>query len=343
MISTDRMKTIVIVSRDIVLNGSVERSTTGLYRSVVFRSMSSAIDYIYHSTTNLIVVGMTNDDRAAFQIINDIKTDPLFHHLPVLAILPGEFDIDRLGELMVEDYIWRDDFDRDFLPRVHLSISRSEKIVEMNPLTRLPGNISISREIQERLEKNQDFALGYADLDCFKPYNDRYGFSRGDEVIKMTGRLILGIVQARQPQGGFVGHIGGDDFVFIIDVDLAEETAKEIIKAFDSLIPGCYDREDSSRGFIRSFDRKGKALRFPVMSISIGITGTRFRRFSHYGEVTESATEMKQFAKQFKGSCYHLDRRQAPQNEPVPAARSGQHGKPRKKSGAGRSTGEPRT
>lgn len=331
MISTDRTKTIVIVSRDVVLNGSIERCTTGLYQSVVFSSMSSAIDYIYHSIPNLIVVGMTNDDQAAIQIINDIKADPLFHHLPVLAVLPGEFDIDRLGELMVEDYIWRDDFDRDFLPRVKLSISRSEKIVEMNPLTRLPGNISISREIQERLEKNMEFAFGYADLDCFKPYNDRYGFSRGDEVIRMTGRLILGIVKARQPQGGFVGHIGGDDFVFIIDVDLCEDAAAEIIKAFDSLIPGCYDREDSSRGFIRSFDRKGKALRFPVMSISIGITGTSFRRFSHYGEVTESAAEMKQYAKQFKGSCYHLDRRQAPQGKPSPEPRSGRPAKTREK------------
>jgi GGDEF domain-containing protein len=126
----------------------------------------------------------------------------------------------------------------------------------------------------------------------------------------MTGRLILGIVKAKQPQGSFVGHVGGDDFVFIIDIDLVEEAAAEIIKAFDSLIVGCYDQEDSAQGFIKSFDRKGKASHFPIMGISIGITETRSRTFSHYGEVTQLASDMKKFAKQFKGSCFKSDRRQ---------------------------------
>ena len=304
------MKTIVIVCRDIILNNSIERSTKGIYQSVSFNKMPSALDYIYNSIPNLIVINVINNDPIAINIINDIKTDPLFHQLPVLAILPDQFNIDRLDTLMVEDYIWRSDFERDFLARVNLSIFRSEKNVEINPLTRLPGNISISRDIQERIEKNKDFALGYADLDYFKPFNDRYGFSRGDEVIKMTGRLILGIVKAKQPQGSFVGHVGGDDFVFIIDIDLVEEAAVEIIKAFDSLIIGCYDQKDLTQGFIESFDRKGKASHFPVMGISIGITETSSRPLSHYGEVTELAAEMKKFAKQFKGSCFKSDRRQ---------------------------------
>ena len=304
------MKTIVIVCRDVILNTAIERSTKGLYQSVTFNNMPSALDYIYNSIPDLIIIGVINDDPIAVNIINDIKTDPMFHQLPVLAILPDQFNISQMDTLMVEDYIWRADFERDFLARVNLSIYRSEKNVEINPLTRLPGNISINREIQERLEKKKDFAFGYADLDYFKPFNDRYGFSRGDEVIKMTGRLILGIVKAKQPQGSFVGHVGGDDFVFIIDIDLVEEAATEIIKAFDSLITGCYDLEDSTQGFIKSVDRKGKASHFPVMGISIGITETRSRQFSHYGEVTQPAAEMKKFAKQFKGSCFKSDRRQ---------------------------------
>jgi diguanylate cyclase (GGDEF)-like protein len=304
------MKTIVVVCRDVILNNSIERSTKGLYQCVIFNNMPSALDYIYNSVPNLIVINIMQDDPMAINIINDIKTDPMFHQLPVLAILPNQFNIDHLNTLKVEDYIWREDFERDFLERVNLSIIRCEKIVEINPLTRLPGNISINREIQERLESGKDFAFGYADLDYFKPFNDRYGFSRGDEVIKMTGRLILGIVKAKQPQGSFIGHVGGDDFVFIIDIDLVEEAAAEIIKAFDSLITGCYDQEDSAQGFIKSVDRKGKASLFPIMGISIGITETYTRVFSHYGEVTQLASEMKKFAKQFKGSCFKSDRRQ---------------------------------
>lgn len=303
------MKTIVIFCRDVILNTSIERTTKGLYQIVVFNKMPSVLDYIYNSIPNLVVIHVMHDDPAAINIINDIKTDPLFYQLPVLVILPDHFKMDKPDTLMVEDYIWRADFERDFLARVNLSIYRSEKIVEINPLTRLPGNISIGREIQDRLEKKKDFAFGYADLDYFKPFNDCYGFSRGDEVIKMTGRLILGVVKAKQPQGSFVGHIGGDDFVFIIDMGLVEEAAAEIIKAFDSLITGCYDREDAAQGFIKSFDRKGRESQFPVMGISIGITETHSRPFAHYGEVTELAAEMKKFAKQFKGSCFRSDRR----------------------------------
>ena len=304
------MKNIVIVCRDAILNNAIERSIKGRYSIAIFNNMPSALDHIYSSIPDLIVISVINDDPTAVNIINEIKTDPMFHKLPVLAILPDQFNIDQTDALMVEDYIWRADFERDFLARVNLSIFRSEKNVEINPLTRLPGNISINREIQERLDKNIDFAFGYADLDYFKPFNDRYGFSRGDEVIKITGRLVLGIVKAQQPQGSFVGHVGGDDFVFIIDINMVEEAATEIIKAFDSLIIGCYDQEDLTKGFIKSVDRKGKASQFPIMGISIGITEIHSRNFSHYGEVTQPAAEMKKFAKQFPGSCFKSDRRQ---------------------------------
>jgi len=304
------MKTVVVICKDVVLNHMIQRSLNETYRVVAFNSMPSALDYIYNSIPSLIVMSIGDDDQAGILVLNDLKSDPMFHPLPVLVVLPDKFAVADWRNLPVEDYIRQRDLKTDFAARVNLSILRSERIVEINPLTRLPGNISISREIQERLDQKKAFALGYADLNHFKPFNDRYGFSRGDEVIKMTGRLILGIVKAKQPQGSFVGHIGGDDFVFIIDADLVEEAATEIIKAFDSLIPGCYDREDSARGFIQSIDRKGGASRFPMMGISIGITENRSRGFSHYGEVSQLANEMKKFAKQFSGSCFESDRRQ---------------------------------
>jgi diguanylate cyclase (GGDEF)-like protein len=302
------MKTIVIVSKDVVLNNAIDRKLQGLYQNVILSNMPSALDYIYNSIPDLVVINVLQDESQCVDILNDLKTDPMFHQLPVLAILPERFDIGCWDDLLIEDYIWYNDFERDFLTRVRLSIVRSERNEEINPLTRLPGNISINKEIHARIDKNEAFAFGYADLDYFKPFNDRYGFSRGDEVIKMTGRIILGVVKSKQPQGSFVGHVGGDDFVFIIDPAMIEEAASEIIKAFDSLITGLYDPEDLKQGFIKSVDRKGKASSFPVMSISIGITDTR-RTFSHYGEVTELAAEMKKFAKQFKGSCYKTDKR----------------------------------
>jgi diguanylate cyclase (GGDEF)-like protein len=303
------MKTIVVVCKDIVLTNTIDRTLKNSYQRVIFSSISSALDYIYNSIPDLIVINVLNDDSLTINILKDLKTDPMFHQLPVLAILPDHFNLSNWNDLLIEDFIWRGDLENDFILRVNLCITRSERIVEINPLTRLPGNISINRELQERITRNQDFSFGYADLDFFKPFNDRYGFSRGDEVIKITGRLILNIVKNKQPQGSFVGHVGGDDFVYIIDSELAEEAATEIIKAFDSIIPTFYDSEDSTQRFIKSFDRKGKASKFPIMGISIGITETVARSFTHYGEITELAAEMKKFAKQSPGSCFKSDKR----------------------------------
>jgi diguanylate cyclase (GGDEF)-like protein len=304
------MKTVVVVCQDIVLNNAINRSLKDIYQVAAFNSMPAALDYIYNAIPILIVMNIPDDDRMCINILNDLKSDPMFHPLPVLAILPEDFEINDWKNLLVEDYIRRADFETDIAARVHLCVLRSERNVEINPLTRLPGNISINREIQERIDAKNEFAFGYADLDYFKPFNDRYGFSRGDEVIKMTARIILGVIKSQQPQCSFVGHIGGDDFVFIIDMALVEEAAQDIIKAFDSLITGMYDPVDIKQGFIKSFDRKGNASQFPVMSISIGVTETRSRAFTHYGEITEIASEMKKFAKTFTGSCFKTDKRQ---------------------------------
>lgn len=303
------MKTVVVVCKDIVLTNTIDRNLKNSYKSAVFSSMPSALDYIYNSIPDLIVINVIKDDSLTINILKDLKTDPMFHQLPVLAILPDHFNLSNWDDLLIEDFIWKEDLENDFILRVNLCITRSERIVEINPLTRLPGNISINRELQERITRKHDFSFGYADLDYFKPFNDRYGFSRGDEVIKITGRLILNIVKSKQPQGSFVGHVGGDDFVFIIDSALAEEAAAEIIEAFDSIIPTFYDAEDSTQGFIKSFDRTGKASKFPIMGISIGITETRARSFKHYGEITELAAEMKKFAKKSEGSCFRSDKR----------------------------------
>jgi len=304
------MKIIVVVCKDTALNHEIDRILNDVYQIVTFNNMPSALDYIYNSIPNLIVMSMVDGDQTDINILNDLKSDPMFHQLPVLSVLPDTLMIADWGHLQVEDYIRRKDLDTDFMARVNLSMMRSERIVEINPLTRLPGNISINKEIQERIDGKKTFAFGYADLDFFKPFNDRYGFSRGDEVIKMTGRIILGVIKSKQPQGSFVGHIGGDDFVFIINTALIEEAAEDIIKAFDSLILGMYDPADLKQGFIKSFDRKGKASQFPMMCISIGITEKHNRAFTHYGEITERAAEMKKFAKQFTGSCFRTDRRQ---------------------------------
>ena len=302
-------KTVVIVSQDMALKSMMEGFLRDMYGVVVFSGLQSAIDFIYNTTPNLVIVDLTIYDKRVADILNNLKGDPMFSQLPIIAILSDNHEDLQLGSLMIEDYIRRSDLEKDIGTRVNLSILRSERVVEINPLTRLPGNISINRQLQERLDRSQTFAVAYADLDNFKPFNDHYGFSRGDEMIRVTGRLILNIVKNRQSQEGFVGHIGGDDFIYITDLDLVEEITNEIIEAFDHIVPTFYDAEDRERGCIESVDRQGNKKNYPIITISIGITHNKLKNFFHYGEITGVASEMKRFAKTYEGSCFKIDQR----------------------------------
>lgn len=302
------MKSAVHISRDTALIAIVERLLTGYCRTIPLGNIRSGVDYIYSLIPDLLIIDLTPNDPATVEALNTIKTDPIFTHLPTLALIDDALPLPRWDDVMLEDYVWKSQIERDLRARAELCVARAERVVEVNPLTRLPGNISINRAIQAFIDRDEPFGVGYADLDNFKPFNDHYGFARGDEVIKMTGRLILNIVKNRQPQGSFIGHIGGDDFIFIMDAEAIEDAAAEVLSTFDRIITTFYDESEKTEGIV-ALDRQGNSRSFPVMTMSIGITTNAYRRFSHYGEMTEAVSEMKVFAKRTKGSCFKVDKR----------------------------------
>ena len=185
--------------------------------------------------------------------------------------------------------------------------------LDASPLTGLPGNLAIERAIEGRLAARHPFSLCQIDLDHFKPYADKYGYAWASEIIKVVANILLAERERAGLRDVFVGHIGGDDFVCITDPGLIEEACREMIAAFERLIPTFYDSEDREAGFIQSRDREGRMTSFPIIGISIGIARTEDGAFSHYGELTGLASEMRQFAKQHRGSCYRINQRAHPQ------------------------------
>ncbi|HXW69532.1 MAG TPA: GGDEF domain-containing protein [Dissulfurispiraceae bacterium] len=302
-------KTVVVISKDQVLTSLIGNFLKGLCQIVEFATLGASLDYMYSSNPGILLIDITSDDPAVVSMLNDLKSDPVLGHLSVFAVLGDAFVVPGWDYLLVDDYLRRSALEGEIRSRIELSLQRVERAIEVNPLTGLPGNIQITKQIQKRLNAGDKFALAYADLDFFKPYNDRYGFSRGDEVLKMLGRLILNTVKDRQPHGSFVGHIGGDDIVFIMDCDAVEEASDKIIGYFDSIIPTFYDMEERTKGFIEATDREGQKKVFPLISISIGIVSNDRKHFAHYGEMAEVASEMKKFAKTVKGSCFRVDKR----------------------------------
>lgn len=303
-----RQGSILVVSPNSAITDFLKEALITKGEITVIDHLHSAFDYIYNDIPNLLIMDLMGDPEG-ISLLNSLKEDPLFANLSVLVILEEGNQIPDWENLLVEDYIWCKDLERDTGTKVDLCFSRSDRMVEVNPLTRLPGNISINRQIQNRLDNGFSFALAYADLDYFKPFNDKYGFSRGDEVIKITGRLMLNIVRNKSLRNSFVGHIGGDDFVCIMDPLLIEEACQEVINAFDRIVPSFYDPQDREAGFIKSYNREGHARQYPIMSISIGIVRVEKHTYSHYGEVTSIASEMKHIAKKSTQSCYTVNRR----------------------------------
>ena len=303
-------KTLSIVSRDVALTTEIEELLRSQpYNLTFFSLMRSALDYIYNSLPDLLILELCSSDIENMELLRELKKDPIFGQVPVLAIIEDDFVFCDEDCLVIDDYIRKTQVTKEIQPLTKLCLARNERVVETNPLTRLPGNITIAKQIQQRLDRDETFAVAYTDLDYFKPYNDKYGFSRGDEVLKMLGRLVLNIVKHWQPTDSFVGHIGGDDFVFIVKVDIVESVSQEIIDTFSKIVLTFYDAEDRTKRYIESIDREGIQKKFPIMGLSIGIAHNHLRAFSHYGEMAEVASEMKKYAKNSGGGCYKIDKR----------------------------------
>jgi len=199
--------------------------------------------------------------------------------------------------------------------RLDAMLVRTERDVSVHPSTRLPGTTEIEREIRRRLESNQEFAVCYADLDHFKEFNDRYSYHDGDRVIYLLSRILHDVVKGLLGPRGFVGHIGGDDFIFIVPADEISPVCSEILDVFDTLIPLQYNDQDRRAGYFFGKDRRGQLHRVPLMTLSIGIVTNRHRRFAHPAQVSELATEMKSYAKTLPGSVFVVDRRQGTNGE----------------------------
>ena len=177
----------------------------------------------------------------------------------------------------------------------------------VSPLTGLPGNVQIQAEMKKRLTNKEKYAMMYIDLDNFKAYNDTYGFSNGDEIIKFTARLISKYVMKNDEN--FVGHIGGDDFVAIVEDEDYEKICQNIIAEFDKCIEKFFTKEDVERGYIEVENRKGIMEQFPLTTISVGVVEVTPERFKNTLEIGEAGAAVKHLAKTIYGSTYVIDRR----------------------------------
>lgn len=180
---------------------------------------------------------------------------------------------------------------------------------DASPLTGLPGGVTIENSVKKRIDDKAPFVFCMFDLDNFKPFNDRYGYIQGNLVIKNTAKIIEKTVKQYGDKGDFIGHIGGDDFVVITTEEACGKICHKIMEKFDIAIKEYYNKEDQELGYIKSKDRQGNAVQFPIMSLSIAAVSSKKVGFTNYIHIGEISAELKSYAKKLKGSNLVTSRR----------------------------------
>jgi diguanylate cyclase (GGDEF)-like protein len=197
----------------------------------------------------------------------------------------------------------------ELLMRVRNALQWSQSQREANPLTGMPGNVSIERELTQRIESGQPFAFIYTDIDNFKAFNDYYGYARGDEAIKETASILTTAVGDHGENDDFVGHIGGDDFVVMTCPERSEPIARTVIKLFEEAAPKLFEREDLERGYLKIRKRSGEVMRIKSLGITLAIVSNEKTPIQHIGRVADIASELKRYGKSINGSVVVRERR----------------------------------
>ena len=269
----------------------------------------AALDAIRADPPDIAVLDFKMPKMTGFEVCAALREDPLLENLPVVILsASGTRDSKVEGlTLGADDFISKPVDVRELLARIRMILKRSRQGLDANPLTRLPGNLSIESRVEGILSAGKPLAVLYVDLNQFKAYNDVYGYEEGDRVIKALARVLVEPV--RSGQADFVGHIGGDDFIVLTTPERMEPVAAKICEGFDAIVPSFYSAEDRARGFIRTKDRLGAERDFPFLSVAVGICHNRERVLKNFAQVAHLGAELKKAAKGKTGSAFVVDRR----------------------------------
>lgn len=270
------------------------------------------IDIALKNIPSLIVINEDAIDRDVIQLCRKIRKDEDNTITPVIVVSSNGSRNHRMRILNESvEYFIKKPVDEGYL---YYTVKNLNRLLTTNrrvsPLTGLPGNVQIHSELKKRLTKKEEFSVLYLDLDNFKAYNDVYGFLKGDKIIQFTANTILEEIHT-EGGSGFVGHVGGDDFIAIVPYTEVEELCQRIIARFDSQIKGFFTEEDARKGYIEIANRRGIIEKFPLTSISIAVVVVDKNRFENILEIGDVAAQVKHAVKSVMGSSYTIDRRKS--------------------------------
>jgi diguanylate cyclase (GGDEF)-like protein len=270
-----------------------------------------ALGAVAERQPDLILLDVMMPNMDGYEVCKRLKSNYQTSHIPIIMVTAKAELENRLQgfEDGANDYITKPFAITELLVRVKNVLQWSQLQRQANPLTGLPGNVSIEREVERRFQCNGDFSFLYADIDNFKAFNDYYGYSRGDDAIKITAEILVDAVKSKGNPDDFVGHIGGDDFVIITTPDRSDQIAREVTRAFDRDIVRLFDQKDIERGYVEVINRKGTVDKFPLLTMTIAVVSSENGSIAHTARLSDIASELKRYGKTLEGSVVVKERR----------------------------------
>jgi diguanylate cyclase (GGDEF)-like protein len=277
------------------------------YEVLTASNGEEALQVAHERVPALVILDVMMPKIDGYEVCQQLRNDARTGGVCIIMLTAKSMSADKVLGLTAgaDDYISKPFDPMELVARVKTTLRRTREMRSVSPLTGLPGNVQIEAEMQRLVQDGQIFAALWLDLDNFKAFNDRYGFIRGDKAINYLANVLRHSVSDDQ----FIGHIGGDDFVVLTNATDCEQLCQTIVAAFDKDVKDLYDPEDAERGSVVVTDRLGRALEYPLLSVSIGAATNEHRPVDDYRELVEIATEMKSFSKKRPGSVYAIDRR----------------------------------
>ena len=275
------------------------------------RDGREAVDAVHEHMPDLLLLDVMMPNMDGHEVCRALRASFTTRHIPIVMLTARTEVRDKLTGLEggANDYVTKPWDKRELMLRVRNVLEWSHQQRSASPLTGLPGNHSINDEIRHRLSVAEPFALLQIDVDHFKAFNDYYGYARGDQAIQLLARILTESCGRHGGPDGFVGHIGGDDFVVLTAPEYAEPLGEDILDWFNTAACELYDQEDRERGYVEVLNRRHVTERFPLMSLTIALVSTDRVPVTHLAELIDIAQELKAHGKGIPGSVLVGERR----------------------------------
>ena len=281
------------------------------YDVIVSHSGEDALRCIQDRLPALAIIDWVMGELDGLDLTRLLRANSMTTSMPIILLTARGQTAEKVMGLTAgaDDYLVKPFDTLELVARVRTTLRRNKEYREVSPLTGLPGNNRILREVGERIRAGTDYAVCHVDIDRFKSVNDAYGFARGDEFITALAHAMhRAVVHVGLPPA-FLGHIGGDDFIVVCHPDQVKPLTTKAVVDFEEAADALYDPRDSQRGYIELVKRSGEVQQANLVTLSIGVSLSTSQRFTDPREAVSIASDMKTVAKKFNGSYVAYDRR----------------------------------